>query len=54
MKEVVIKCTDMTEIIYYLYKEMQLEAIYQAIQAYCNITDDEENASKNFRQLRWT
>ena len=30
---------------------MQLEAISQAIQAYCNITDDEENASKNFRQI---
>lgn len=30
---------------------MQLEAISQAIQAYCNITEDEESTSKNFRQI---
>jgi hypothetical protein len=30
---------------------MQLEAISQAIQAYCNISDEEENTSKNFRQI---
>ena len=30
---------------------MQLEAISQAIQAYCNIAEDEESTSKNFRQI---
>lgn len=30
---------------------MQLEAISQAIQAYYNISEEEENTSKNFRQI---
>jgi len=51
--KVVIKCSDMPESIKnYEYLGMQLEAISQAIQAYYNVTEiDEENPADSYRSI---